>query len=128
MMTTEQTHQVFICDKEGIDLLYPSLLEALKSNKDKDQHFTVLYYSDNGIFLFLEELELLSKRFPAKLICHYRAQPEREDLELILNTNTKPTFDFELFLDEENTDTIVSELQYLGIKSEDIHSHFLLTI
>lgn len=127
-MKTEHTHQVFICDKEGIDLLYPSLLEALKKNTDENQHLTVLYYCDNGIFLFLEQLELLSKRHPGKLICHYRAQPAREDLELILNTNTKPKFDFELFLDEENTDTIVSDLQYLGIKSEDIHSHFLLTI
>lgn len=122
MQTTQETskYYVFISDNFGISLLYPLLLKMLKEEAEHNNHFSVLYLSEEGIFIFQNEIETLSKRFPGILLAYFKKQPLKEYIETILNTNIKNHIQFDISLCEEWENQVVKHLLYLGVDQSSI--------
>lgn len=97
------------------------MLNLLKREQAPNDHISLLYFSDNGSYIFQEEVNILTVRFPASLIVYFKNKPQREFLETILNTNTKKHIEFILSVNEEWQYTIMEDLAFLGVHSMDIH-------
>jgi len=123
MQTIQETskHYVFISDNFGIGLFYPLLLKLLKKEEEHKNHFSVLYLSEEEIFIFQNEIETLAKRFPGILLAYFKKQPLKEYIETILNTNIKNHIQFDISLCEEWENQVVKHLLYLGVDQSSIH-------
>ena len=118
---TTDKHLVFVADSDGINTVFLMLVERLKDDRLYGEHLTLLYVSDNYGFVFKEELDILTKRFPTRFLTCYESSHRQETLEAIINTNTKKQMEFHLDLAEEERHSICSELHFLGIDNRNIH-------
>lgn len=113
-------HSIFIADNTGMDVLYPEILNLLKSEQAQDNHISLLYFSGNTPFVFKEQIKVLTTRFPSRVIGYFKDEPKQEYLEIILNTNTKKHIKFYLSVNEEWREEITAQLLFLGIKRTGI--------
>jgi len=65
---TTDKHLVFVADSDGINAVFPMLVERLKDDRLYGEHLMLLYVSDNYGFVFKEELDILTKRFPTRFL------------------------------------------------------------
>ena len=114
-------HLVFIADKDGINTVFPILVQRLKNERSYGHLLTFIYVSDNMEFIFKNELDILAKRFPTKFLVCYEKHHRQETVEAIINTNTKKMMEFHLDLAEQEMESMISELHFLGIETHDIH-------
>jgi ferredoxin-NADP reductase len=131
----KNAHLVFITGESGITEAFKLIKSKLTS--DPESCLTLIYYTSAYLSqpLFKAELENLEKRFPSKLITHYlfcRNQERSESfeshqqiLEIVINSNTCNTIQFTIQGSEEMIHTICDRLQFLGIKSNHIHSQII---
>jgi ferredoxin-NADP reductase len=128
-------HVVFICGESGIHEVFSLVKSMLKDKHDcclSLIYFTSAYLSQP---LYKAELENLEKRFPTKLITHYlfankQDHPEniewaQQILEIVINSNTSSSMQFQIWGNEEMVDTVTHRLQFLSIRSNQIYSHII---
>jgi len=119
--SNSSNHYVFIADNEGMNILFPVILNCLKREEKHDNHISILYFSENEPFVFMEELEILTARFRDKAICYFKGRPRKEFLETILATNTKKHIAFQMSINCNWQEIIVEHLLFLGVNSNNIH-------
>ncbi|MDR7132451.1 hypothetical protein J2X69_004822 [Algoriphagus sp. 4150] len=113
-------HNAFISDNDGMDRLYPEILNLLKNEQEQNNHISLLYFSGNDPFIFKEQIKVLTTRFPSSVIGYFKDSPKQPYLEIILNTNTKKHIKFYISIKEEWQEEILSQLLYLGVNQTDI--------
>jgi len=91
---TTDKHLVLVADSDGINTVFLMLVERLKDDRLYGEHLTLLYVSDNYGFVFKEELDILTKRFPTRFLTCYESSHRQETLEAIININTKKQMEF----------------------------------
>lgn len=64
------TLSFFLCQ---IKMEFLMLVERLKDDRLYGEHLTLLYVSDNYGFVFKEELDILTKRFPTRFLTCYES-------------------------------------------------------
>ena len=121
----KSSHYVFIADNEGMNLLFPVILDFLKREEGHRNHLSILYFSEDESFIFREELEILTIRFRDNMICYFKDKPHKEFIETILVTNTKAYVEFQIAINAQWHDLITEHLIFLGVDFNDLH--FLLT-
>lgn len=119
--SNSSNHYVFIADNEGMNILFPVILDLLKKEEKLHNHISILYFSENEPFVFMEELEILTARFRDKAICYFKGKPHKEFLEMILVTNIKNNISFQMAIDYHWQEIIVEHLLFLGVNSNNIH-------
>ncbi len=114
------THAVFIADNDGMNLLFPLMVNHLKNNGDDGLHMSLLYVSEDNTFIFKEELSVLATRYPTVFIIHYKDIFRQELLEVIINSNTRKNIQFHIAMPEPYRESIAQRLVFLGIETSDI--------
>lgn len=120
--TSPTKHFIFITDNNGMNTFFPMILNRFKNEAEEDNHFTVLYLDETNNYIFKEELEILTLRFPTQIIVQYRTKFQDETIEAIMNTNTKKQMKFYVETDVITKDKVLAELQFLGIDSNTVQT------
>lgn len=79
-------HLVFVADSDGINTVFPMLVERLKDDRLYGEHLTLLYVSDKYGFVFKEELDILTKHFPIRFLTCYESSHRQETLTDVCET------------------------------------------
>ena len=131
----ENSHFVFITGDSGIVDVFELIKAKLKIQPDCC--LTLIYFTSAYLSqpLFKAELESLEKRFPSKLIIHYlfcrnqhlaeNFEVHQQILEIVINSNTCSAMQFLIQGNEVMISTIGDRLHFLGINSNQIHSHII---
>jgi hypothetical protein len=129
------SHFAIVTDDCGIH----SAFELVKIKlKNEFYSFLSLIYSVSDPLsppLFVTELESLERRYFSQLITYYEysgsislrdnSETNQELLEIVINCNTCEQMQFLLFGREEFVARISDRLFFLGINSNQIHSHII---
>lgn len=129
----ENLHCVIIADHYGIDTAFDTIKSKIRQESNS---FLTLIYSIKWLLptpLYQAELELLERRFPARLITNYVFNFEllaadsllmnQQVLEVTINSDISEQMNFQLYGSEELCESAIGRLLYLGININQISSH-----
>ena len=123
-MAKKSVHYVFIADYNGMNTLFPQIIDCLKELHNN--HISLLYLHGSEEDVFKNEIATLCKRFPASFIVYrkhiHKQKPEeiQTSLELIINTNTKHSMQIMVDVSDEYANDIHTQLRFLGIAEKHI--------
>lgn len=123
------THLIFLADEIGMASVFPELKSRLADSPDV--MITLLYYLHDDNSIFLKELNILEKHFPARLYISYESFApgkviilNQDNIEAVINANTAVEMKFIISASRTFTENAIDLLRFLGIEDITIQEQF----
>lgn len=123
------THLIFLADEIGMASVFPELKSRLADSPDV--MITLLYYLHDDNSIFLKELNILEKHFPARLYISYESFApgkviilNQDNIEAVINANTAVEMKFIISAGRTFTENAIDLLRFLGIEHITIQEQF----